>query len=1042
MKLRKHLRTRRLEDVRQLGGDRVIDISFGTFHVIVEFYARGNLILTDENYQILALLRKHEYDDEVRVAVRETYPVHVATRSLEVAEVIDVASVKAATEDLALALRKKTTLRQLLLQKESGISHFGSVFIEHALCRAGLRPNTKVRSTWDGLDADTWAALIAELQAVAERMRTTRDIGTRGYIVTKQRVAEDGSLIVDEPAGEDDEDGEEEGKSAAEVLAADGSRAGEVAGPDSRLKEDWKFYHDVVPMTLAQHEGYRVIAFDSLNDAIDDFFSQLELAKSSGAKKAASSKGLTKAERIRLDQQRRLEELRATEASSLTKAQLIEGNIAIIDEAIAVVKSAVDSGVAWSDLQLSVTELQEAGHPIAQIISRLLLATNEVELLLWDEEEDGWDAKPGTPVAIDITLTPYANARRYYSMKKSSAAKAEKTMAAKAKAEKKAAKRGKAKADSMVGKTQGMRKRRKPFWFEKFYWFISSDGYLVIGGRDATQNEKIVKRYMSKHDIYVHAAPRGAPSVVVKNHNPPHDIPPTTLQQAGSLAVCYSSGWSGKAPASAYWVRPEQVSKTAPTGEYLTAGAFMIRGQKTFLKEVRMEMYYGFLFALDDSSISRHLGERGAAADADDGAAAAAGVEEGKAVESAVETAAGGAAEAEEEGAPVVESKDDEEEAAPVELPAVELEGMEMPTLDTGFDEDGIALMPELEGALDDLDIGPDPLEDFGIATPMPVPAAAGDGRRARSAQERKLAKRARLIAKELSISEEEAMKVVLQRREAGLQGRATGWRRQRERVERRREEVAAGGAAGGRRRRGRRGRRGRRIDYDDEDEREAALEAVGHFEEMADDGAGDEERDGAAAGATASAAAAAAAAAAAIPDAEQVCFRCREYGHVASACEQRAVEDESKEVAAVLEEEHITLDARPLDTLTDRPVSEDVLLFAIPMCGPRASLAHAKFRVRVTPGSQKKGKATREVVKHFTRSKVCSERERFLMRSVQDAELGQPMCNGGVELSFDEEGGGGGRGGKRGKSKGKHGKHGKKMGKPKKNNKRSARRG
>ena len=43
LKLRKHLRTRRLEDVRQLGVDRVVDFVFGTgpgtHHLLLEMYA-------------------------------------------------------------------------------------------------------------------------------------------------------------------------------------------------------------------------------------------------------------------------------------------------------------------------------------------------------------------------------------------------------------------------------------------------------------------------------------------------------------------------------------------------------------------------------------------------------------------------------------------------------------------------------------------------------------------------------------------------------------------------------------------------------------------------------------------------------------------------------------------------------------------------------------------------------------------------------------------------------------------------------------------
>ena len=37
---------------------------------------------------------------------------------------------------------------------------------------------------------------------------------------------------------------------------------------------------------------------------------------------------------------------------------------------------------------------------------------------------------------------------------------------------------------------------RKPYWFERFNWFLSGENYLVISGRDAQQNELLVKRYL------------------------------------------------------------------------------------------------------------------------------------------------------------------------------------------------------------------------------------------------------------------------------------------------------------------------------------------------------------------------------------------------------------------------------------------------------------------------------------------------------------------------------------------------------------------
>jgi predicted ribosome quality control (RQC) complex YloA/Tae2 family protein len=56
-------------------------------------------------------------------------------------------------------------------------------------------------------------------------------------------------------------------------------------------------------------------------------------------------------------------------------------------------------------------------------------------------------------------------------------------------------------------------------------------------------------------------------------------VPPKTLNEAGTMAICNSAAWDAKVVTSAWWVNHDQVSKTAPSGEYLTTGSFMIRGQ-------------------------------------------------------------------------------------------------------------------------------------------------------------------------------------------------------------------------------------------------------------------------------------------------------------------------------------------------------------------------------------------------------------------------------------------------------------------------------
>jgi len=74
MKLRKHLRTKKLDKIEQLGVDRVIDLTFGkgenAHHILVELYASGNVILTDHEYTILSLLRSHKFEENATIAVK------------------------------------------------------------------------------------------------------------------------------------------------------------------------------------------------------------------------------------------------------------------------------------------------------------------------------------------------------------------------------------------------------------------------------------------------------------------------------------------------------------------------------------------------------------------------------------------------------------------------------------------------------------------------------------------------------------------------------------------------------------------------------------------------------------------------------------------------------------------------------------------------------------------------------------------------------------------------------------------------------------
>jgi predicted ribosome quality control (RQC) complex YloA/Tae2 family protein len=139
-----------------------------------------------------------------------------------------------------------------------------------------------------------------------------------------------------------------------------------------------------------------------------------------------------------------------------------------------------------------------------------------------------------------------------------------------------------------ASREQGARERheedvsRAKEWFEKFRWCISSDGFLIVGGRDATSNEVIVKKHLLPADLVFHTESAGSPFVVIKNPEG-GEVPDTTKEQAAQLCGMFSKAWkSGVRSADVFMIKPEQVSKEAKAGEYIAKGSFMIYGQRDY----------------------------------------------------------------------------------------------------------------------------------------------------------------------------------------------------------------------------------------------------------------------------------------------------------------------------------------------------------------------------------------------------------------------------------------------------------------------------
>ncbi|CAL7949854.1 unnamed protein product [Xylocopa violacea] len=560
MKMRKHLKNKRLESLTQIGVDRIIDLQFGSgeaaYHVILELYDRGNIVLTNYEMIILNILRPHTEGDKIRFAVKEKYPMDRAHQNT----MPPIEEIQERLQNAKSGENLKKILNPLL--------EFGSAVIDHVLLKYGFALGCKIGKDFNVLEH--LPKLIQALECANEMMDTAKKNVSKGYIIQKRE-----------------------------------------SKPTADNKEDFIYANiEFHPFLFEQYKNCPYKEFDSFDTAVDEYFSTMEGQKLDLKVLQQERDALKKLENVKKDHDQRLVTLEKTQELDKQKAELISRNQVLVDNAILAIQSALANQMAWPDIKVLLKEAESRGDPVASTIKQLKLETNHISLLLRDPYEDSDEESELKPMLIDIDLahTAFANARKYYNQKRSAAKKQQKTIESQDKALKSAEKKTKQTLKE-VQAIHSINKLRKIYWFEKFYWFISSENYLVIGGRDQQQNELIVKRYLKTGDIYVHADLSGASSVVIKNPggNP---VPPKTLAEAGTMAVAYSIAWDAKVVTGAWWVNNDQVSKTAPTGEYLTTGSFMIRGKKNYLPPCQLVMGLGFLFRLEESSIERHKDER------------------------------------------------------------------------------------------------------------------------------------------------------------------------------------------------------------------------------------------------------------------------------------------------------------------------------------------------------------------------------------------------------------------------------------------------
>ena len=569
MVLRKHLKNARLTKVEQLGFDRVLMFRFDTKHgqrsLSVELFRNGNVILMDENEIIIQPLTHASYSGRTIKKGEPYIPPPAAVDPYD----ITLDSLQHAFDDSD----------RDLVSTLGGKINLGGVYANAVCEHANLEPNSST--------ADTDASVVLNaLSHFLEQLKTTRT----GHLILK-------------PTSEIDE------KTLQSIQTMDTLDAKSTAIVRETAKE-------ATPLLLPSHKDAIAYECPTLCSAIDTWKGHHDanaLARREQEKLDAAAPGRGHSTEVEKLERRLKQQEKALEgfAKKIEKQQAIGHAIqehwTHVETILQQAREAVEKQ-GWKPVLKGLKENPWVDSGNA--------ADRTMMVRLPDE-----NGEPGQVFTMYLDDSVHQNAQRYFESarkqkdKTSGATSAlADTQTAFKRAQKKEAKQ------KASGRMQTVR-RSKRLWFEQHRWSMISGGHLLVGGRDAKGNDSIVKKHLSGSDMYLHADIHGAPSCSLRAsqgfaivEEPYGQIPPGVpsyklvdklgderindekLQEAATLALCWSRAWNGGgAHGTVFAVKPAQVSKSAQTGEYVGKGAFIVRGQRQWFKDLDVQMGIGLV---------------------------------------------------------------------------------------------------------------------------------------------------------------------------------------------------------------------------------------------------------------------------------------------------------------------------------------------------------------------------------------------------------------------------------------------------------------
>jgi predicted ribosome quality control (RQC) complex YloA/Tae2 family protein len=365
--------------------------------------------------------------------------------------------------------------------------------------------------------------------------------------------------------------------------------------PSIILDEDENFL-DVVPLKLKRYEGFKTQSYGTFNQALDEFYLRVTTAENALAS-VEVDKLKQEAERLKRMVAEQEKSIHEDEAKAERDKLIGDTVYAHFNELQTFQDKLLNANMAGKDWNIVINEALAAKKTGS--IPEVYIESFDGRNLALNFCMDNFQ------FSINLRHSLFENANEYYERGKKAKQKSVGALAALGDSKKKLAKIEKElseaeelkslkPAEIMEALSKRKLERENKEWYEKFRWFNSSDGFLVVAGKDTVSNEVLIKKYTTQEDAVFHAEISGAPFVVVKAEG--KTISEQTLHEAGEFAASFSRAWRENAgSADVYWVKQDQLSKSGPSGESVPHGAFAVVGKRNWTRSVPLRTAVGII---------------------------------------------------------------------------------------------------------------------------------------------------------------------------------------------------------------------------------------------------------------------------------------------------------------------------------------------------------------------------------------------------------------------------------------------------------------